>query len=475
MKNISILSLIILVVFIVSCKKILTVDQKMNIPNEHAITTVKDLEAAMSGVYDKLQSGNVLGGNLVVYADLLADDTQVNEAKLYAFGTSEIYHHQTTMQINALRDMWRDSYSAINMANNVIRVIDENTISGADYDAKKDKLKGEALFIRAIIHFELLRFWALPYNVNTPGANLQLGIPYRTTPTLSGFADLAMARNTVEEVYNNVIADLQEAETLLLSTTTTSNTDASRSRPSAYACLAYLARVYFQKGDYNDAKFYAKKIIDKTGSPSIDNYSLNADPALVFKQSGNNYSSEGIFQLVNIAADQSNAIVGNYFPVGSDVQLFGCSNDLKNWFSVKDLRRSKYITVNPYNFIISPKKYWPNNPAYNVVLIRSAEMYLIHAESCALTGDESLAITSYKALKQKRFGTNWVDEVTVPSLLDSIRLERRREMIFEGDRLHTLKRLQQPLRNGTAWNDPSVLFKIPQEEMAGNPLMIQNP
>jgi len=60
-------------------------------------------------------------------------------------------------------------------------------------------------------------------------------------------------------------------------------------------------------------------------------------------------------------------------------------------------------------------------------------------------------------------------------MLDSVRLERRRELIAEGDRYHNIKRMKMNERDNVPWNDPSLLFKIPQEEMSGNPLMVQNP
>jgi hypothetical protein len=105
-------------------------------------------------------------------------------------------------------------------------------------------------------------------------------------------------------------------------------------------------------------------------------------------------------------------------------------------------------------------------------------MYLIVAESnlsAGGNGDVARATDLYSELYELRRGV----APTIPSdqaqLLQDIRLERRLELMFEGDRLHNLKRMKAPLRNGIPYNDPSVLFKIPQEEMSGNSLMQQNP
>lgn len=455
-----------------SCKKMLDIDQKMNIPNDRAIKSVKDLEAVLMGAYDGLQSGNVLGGNMVVYADLLAEDTKVDESRLTNFGTREIYQRATTVQLSPLRNMWSEAYSAINRANTVIYYADNNLLSGADFDKVKGQYKGEALFIRAVVHFEITRFWALPYNTDNPGGNTQPGVPYRTQPTVSGFADLAMARNSVEDVYSKVIADLNEAASLLAA----ANVKKSVSRASEMAATAYLARVCFFKGDYISASASAEKVINaKTGSNCL--YSLNADLTTVFKTTGDDASPESIFQLVNIETDQSNAIVYNYNPSDGSAPLFTGADALINLYSTKDGRRTKYVSVNPYAGLVFARKYQNANPAYNVSILRLAEMYLIKAESDILSGNITAdTYNSYTTVKKRAYGANWSDETVLEAnLLDSVRLERRREMIFEGDRYHNLKRMKMPGRDNVPWNDGSLLFKIPQEEMSGNPMMVQNP
>ncbi|MDD2635904.1 MAG: RagB/SusD family nutrient uptake outer membrane protein [Bacteroidales bacterium] len=115
----------------------------------------------------------------------------------------------------------------------------------------------------------------------------------------------------------------------------------------------------------------------------------------------------------------------------------------------------------------------------NRVYIRLAEMHLIRAESNLIDGgarNSTYAFDSYNALRDRAFGENYSPEtVTLGNLLDSVQMERRRELCFEGDRYHNLKRLQKPLRNGVDWNEDAPIFKIPADEMSGNNLMVQNP
>jgi len=108
-------------------------------------------------------------------------------------------------------------------------------------------------------------------------------------------------------------------------------------------------------------------------------------------------------------------------------------------------------------------------------------MHLIRAEANYLTnGLQTEALDSYKAVRARSVGEAIYEAEGTPAWTDDdflvkIRAERRRELAFEGDRYLNLRRLKQNVRDGVAYNDNSLLFKIPQEEMSGNSLMEQNP
>jgi hypothetical protein len=111
-------------------------------------------------------------------------------------------------------------------------------------------------------------------------------------------------------------------------------------------------------------------------------------------------------------------------------------------------------------------------------VLRLAECFLTAAEanlSSGGNGDAVRSATLYGELYQLRTGNPAYIPSTNDSLLELIRLERRLELMFEGDRYHNLRRMKQPVRGGVPHNDASLLFKIPQEEMSGNSLMVQNP
>ncbi len=470
MKKISLL--LSVAILFASCEKLLVVDPVTDIPAEEAIQTVQDLENLSNSMYNGLQGGSLYGGNFQLYADLLAEDTQVDESQLSPFGTLEIYQRSTTIQLNTLRSTWREAYKVINRANNIIRVVDENLLAGQEFENKKDRLKAEALFVRALCHFELCRFWAQPYDVGNQGGNSQAGVPYRTEPTLSFTQDLAIARSTVEQVYTNVINDLEDAEALFSSVGVRKSTH----RAAGMAATALKARVLFSKGDYINASLAAGEVI------SSNLYSLeSSDPEeslnTPFQSTGYNAASEAIFQLAYTTFD--NGLNENYSQFNNVPVFQYSSEELITSYAPGDLRKTEWFLQNPVNLKGRITKYdRPGDVFYNVPVLRLAEMHLIRAEanmSPGGNGSTAEALESYNAIRERAFGSNFIEETGTNQLLEKIQLERRWELCFENDRYHNLKRMKQPMRDGIAYNDASLLFKIPQEEIAGNPSIEQNP
>lgn len=457
--------LLLLVIFASpSCKKSLDIKPRQILLNDFAITTVRDLEAVAAGMYDGLQSSNVLGGNQIVFSELLAEETQVQQSILSNFGTREIYEQKTTVQIGMLRSMWAESYSVINRANNVIATIESGKLSGNDFEAVKNKLKGEAYFIRGIVHFQLCRLWATSYDPDAQGGNSQPGIVIRTEQTLSA-ENLSKARSTVEEVYAQVIADLQQAETLLGNAGIITSVD----RASELAATAFLARVYFFKGDNINASSKAREVINS------GNFSLNDSVVDIYKTSGNTATTECIFQLVNISTDQSSSLPTNFQRTKNPLMLADTS--VINKYDATDRRLANLLYKNPFTGLYYTKKYDQSGAvAPNVTIIRFAEMHLILAESNLLSnGDPTEAIASYNEIIKRAMQTNFVAETTATGLLPKVLLQRQLELYCEGDRFDNLRRMKNNVRFGTAYNAAQLLFKIPQEEMAGNSLMEQNP
>ncbi|MCF8277723.1 MAG: RagB/SusD family nutrient uptake outer membrane protein [Flavobacteriales bacterium] len=471
MKRLSIIFLSVIVLS--SCEDLLNIEPVNSIPSGQAITTYQDLDNLANSMYNGLQGSSLYGGNLQLYADLMAEDTQVDESRLSPFGTLEIYQRATTIQIGTLRSTWREAYKVINRANNIIRVVDENLLSGTEFENKKGTLKAEALFVRALCHFELCRFWALPYDVDKQGNNSQAGVPYRTEPTLSFEQDLAIARSSVEQVYANVLSDLEESEALFQE----QGVRRSTHRASQMAATAIKARVLFAKGDYLGASDAAGAVIS---SNLYSLYPTNAeDDALLipFRSQGYATANESIFQLAFTTFD--NGLNESYSQFNNLPVFQYASEALITSYAPGDQRKTKWFLQNPVNLKGRIIKYdRPGDVFYNVPVVRLAEMHLIRAEaniSAAGNGNTADALASYNAIRERAFGVDFIEETGTNQLLEKIQLERRWELCFENDRYHELKRRKAPLRDDVSYNAASLLFKIPQEEIAGNPSIEQNP
>src|SRR5690606_29446326 len=122
---------------------------------------------------------------------------------------------------------FKEPYTAILRANEVLERMGDVELS----EAEKNRFEGEAKFIRAICHFELVRLFGQPFGY-TPD-NSHLGIVIKTSTEIS-----ALQRGTVKEAYDQVLEDLFDAEGLLPETNGVYAT--------TYAAKAYLAKVYFQ-------------------------------------------------------------------------------------------------------------------------------------------------------------------------------------------------------------------------------------
>ncbi|MFT4681077.1 MAG: hypothetical protein ACI9YU_000914 [Flavobacteriales bacterium] len=457
----------------VGCKDFLDLDPVSQIPGDMAITSERDLQNLVVSMYNGIQSGSLYGSDLQLYGDLMVDDTQVEESQLSNFGTREIYQRASSIQLGLLRSTWSTAYRQINAANTVIRTIDHNVLGEALAPNKKDQFRAEALFIRAFCHFELVRFWALPYNVDARGSNDQMGIPYRTEATVSLDQDFNLARHSVEQVYRMALQDLDQAEAFFVLAGMTS----SIHRSSERAANALKARIKFMSGDYIGASTEADKVINDNQFTLFD--SADGDPLLIpFQTEGFKRPRQVIFQLVFTTFDHG--LSGPYSQLNNLPVFKSADNDFAASFNPNDQRLTKWFLRNPLTGKARIKKYdKPQEVEFrNLPVIRLAEMHLIRAEanmSPGGNGNGSDALESYNLVRKRAFGTNHIEETSTNQLLEKIQFERRWEMCFENDRYHNAKRMKANLRDDVLYNDASLIFKIPQEEIAGNDLIIQNP
>ncbi len=425
-----------------SCKDYLDLEPAQSLSNETALDNDLGVKQALIGAYDNMSQTSLLGGELMRNSELYGADGEIVWVGTYT-APREIYNRDILVTNGDVSGLWTDAYEVINACNGVI-----NAISVVEPD-DQNRVKGEALALRGWAHFELTRMFGQQYEVGSD--NTQLGVPLILLPTLAVGDNVDVVRNTVEECYTQVIADLTEAESLL--------PESNDEYINKYVAAALLARVYLQKEDYTAARDAANRVI------ASNDFALNTNFADAFAQ--DNSTNEDVFSLENSELDNSNVMV-TYFAIND----FGGRADIEiqpehlALYDIADARSLMFLVDGDATYTT---KY--NNEFGNLSIIRIAEMYLIRAECNARLGSAigSSPVDDYNMV-HTRAGLPAATDVA----LDDILLERHLELAFEGFKVHEIKRLK-----GTSgvmnYNDPKMIYPIPLSEIEINPLLVQNP
>lgn len=440
-KIFSVLSLTFLLM-IMSCEKdVVDLQPVDRITETLAYSTPERVELSMVGVYDAIQSGFYLSGAVRGYpfgaanteqGDMRGED-MLNVAAFYAVTYEATY--STTSANNIY--MWFTLYNAINKANIVIDGVKGALESGVLSEADAKAYEGEARFIRALCHHELLIHFARPYK-HTGDAS-HYGVPYRSVAINNSEAlesEKQKGRNSVAECYNLLLDDLQYAE---------ANLPASRAgtknvtRATKGAATALKSRVLLHKGDWPG-------VISTWND--LKEYTLESSPAAVFTNNGAN--SESIFSVESSDLDNAgvNGALANMYGVSPGRQLIAISPIMfnnPNWLA-DDARRSLLVKEGNNGFFINKYTKLGVFDDYNPVL-RYAEVVLNTAEAYARIGNNTENALNLLNSVRNRAVTNSASQFTAADfandkdLLGAILFERRIEFLGEGRRWPDIHRL----------------------------------
>ncbi|MEM9527978.1 MAG: RagB/SusD family nutrient uptake outer membrane protein [Bacteroidota bacterium] len=436
-----ILLLVLSLGFISACADNLELQPAQSIGEDIALNTDANVKAVLIGAYDELGNGDLYGGNVHRNATLLGGTGEIQFVGTFN-APDEIARKNITVGNLDAQEHWLEAYETINITNNVIAALD--VVNESD----RDVVEGEARFIRALLYFDLLRFYGLPYA--SGGNNSQLGVPIITMPTRGITDESNVSRGTVEAGYTQVISDLETASSLLPSSNGFFATSG--------AAQALLARVFLQMGRFEDARDAANVVI------SSGTYSLTPSYAGAFMNAGN--SVEDIFAMQVSTQDGVNNL-NTFFSVpafgGRDGDIEILPSHIAR-YEADDARLALFFG----DGATYTGKY--NDQFAVVSVIRLAEMYLIRAETNERLGTTVGATPAEDITTiRTRSGLN-TDAVDLALILD----ERVRELAFEGLLIHDARRLQLDV-GSLPYNDPSLVFPIPDREMNANPNLEQNP
>jgi starch-binding outer membrane protein, SusD/RagB family len=437
---------------IVSC------DKKLDVPAQNSITpdqitTAADVRATLFGSYALLQSPNAFGERYLFAADLIADNGQIN-----FIGTFQDYRDliaKTQVTTNAIATgMWANGYTNINVVNTVLDKLD--LITDAD---EKAVIEGEAKFIRGVVYYYLVNFYAQPYSAGNTTSNL--GVPLMLEPVYSYDSTIhKVSRSTVEQTYQQIVSDLSEAASLLPDQN-------DEGRANRFAAEAFLARVYMAQGKYAEAATAASEVIASPlyGLGSFDAaFNNNGSEEYVFAVRQNNQSNAGTTNngLPTFLAGQ---------PVGRGDAQIPLSYFTTN-FEATDIRGDygyNGVSIAGQAGIYTAK--WMEIYR-DIPVVRLAEMYLTRGEANLRDPGADIGADPLDDINtvRERSGASTLVAVTA----DNFIAERFRELAFEGDRVWTLKRAMMNI-DGRPYNDPKLVLPIPQREIDVNKNLVQNP
>lgn len=405
---------------------------------ENIVLSVNGMyQAAQVGLYNNTGSstagrGYPFGAAYFQQNDMRGED-MVNTASFYA-----ITYQGTWDPSGALNTVyyWIDTYRLINRANLVIEGVTKAVEKGVISAAEGNDYIGQALFFRAFSHYELVNFFARPYK-HTTGAS-HLGVPYRTKPSNSVATieeNQALGRGTVAENYTQMLADLDQAESLMTSKSTRSVKNAIV-YVTKEAAIALKTRVYLSKHDY------AKVISEANKLDGI--YTLTADPNGPF---ANNYgNSESIFSIENSATNNPsvNGALASQYNGRSLIAISPIIWNNAGWLAT-DKRRGSSLVLNRSGVLFTNKYKDTSTLSDASPLLRYAEVLLNRAEAKARLDDSSY-LADLNMVRNRSLAAPTTEQYAAfASKADAVKailLERRIEFLAEGLRFNTINRLQ---------------------------------
>ncbi len=508
MKTFKYILLLFVSIGIVGCADLTEEPQGLLAPDGF-FQTPSDIQTAVDGALTHAINEKYWGRKLSIALMLRSDMVNLQSTQTRRVEMDEM----TTLASNGmLTEFWPKSYQGIAGANLAIAGAEQVNVD----DSQKNPVTAQAYFTRAFYYFNLVRLFG--------------GVPYIDAPIVDAEAAATIFRTPVDEVYANIIADLEFAKTWL------PNTQPSRAIPSKAAASSYLALVYLTMGDYQAAYDEAQEVIANAGT-----YNLALDPDFqtlfnadiidgslepIFALDYNNFEApdnayDQIAPMTGIRGDDRNEGGGwsVAVPLLSVYESFE-AGDYRRAVSFDEEASIGGEVVTFENFTISGHEHAGNMPyiakytrfpgafdrgnaratSHNMSMIRYAEVLLIAAEAAIEIGRAGEATALINEVRSRaRAGGNTVTGAGVPNVvapsaipadltgsatIADVMEERRIEFAFEGIRWFDIARRQMGDEvfgpNGLegakpAFSPDDYLLPIPEDERERNMNLTQNP
>ncbi len=460
------------------------------IERSQSFKTLKDAKSWDNGIYAYFRGRQY--GIYTMTQDMQADQLNATLAYGNRYG---LVHKWTGFLADSyyIRDTWAGYYSGITNANVIIDGLSKMKLEGEE-QAKLEQYLGDAYFVRAYYYHQLVLRWAKAYDPAT--ATTDLGVPVVLVYDVNALP----SRATVQEVYEQILADIAEAKTRLAGITG----EPGATRFNIDVVTALEARVKFYMKDWAGAYQAATSLIDG------GKYALINSEDELRKMWVNDMPQEVIYQCFVQKPDELAKTNSEYLGFQPKENNYSPSYIPEGWmidlYEDADIRKAVYfanlpVVVDGQNYTdIKLMNKYPGNPElftgantnYQQApkVFRVAEMYLIAAEAAAVSGNGD-ALKYLNDLRMAR-GVAAVAS-SGAQLLKDVKDERTRELAYEGFRLFDLKRWGEgftrrnpqnvaPLVPGEGFlslsvpaGDDKFVWGLPSRDITVNPNLVQNP
>ena len=421
-----------------SCSDFLEQNPQTDLSENDFYKTADDILSAVNGVYSSLQEGDIYG-NWYVFGEIPSDNTR-NQLSGSVTTQNEFDQFYIDTQNSMIANFWKAAYKVINRTNTVLGRID-----GIEINTElANRYKLECKFIRALMYFNLVRVYG-----DVPLVLKEISIS----------ESYDILREPKENVYNQIIADLKEAQDLPVSYST-----AEDGRATQGAAKALLANVYMTLHKYAEAETILAEIINSGQYSLLENTpgSLNIDGYKNVFSPVNHNSKQGIFEIQFLKGGygEGSNYANNFAPENSGTNVVavggtGGNNipemDIYNAYEEGDLRRDFSMSLGYYDnrknnewvesryvckFMDVP--YQNNDASNNYPVIRYADVILMYAEALNQNGKTAEACKYLNMTRRRGFGyqtteTSPVDLQTTDKAQFALMVEqeRRVELAFE--------------------------------------------
>jgi hypothetical protein len=445
-------------------------------PLDGTASTVAGCDALLTGAMASVVHEYVWSGYMQALGELLGDNIAPTNNMTFS---NVLNTYESVYRRDLFEDTWgiggrftQYAGGAVAMSNMVIDACRKDMLTTDQrYISQKNRLLGEALFIRSLVHFQQIRMYNKQWDMNTAN-NYERGAILRDMP-IYGTEDIPKRPSSTEEGYKMIVEALEEAVTLLPDYYDSNKHPVNfRSSGNKFAALALLARVYFQKNDFDNCLRVVNLCIGSTAGTST--FPLETDVNALWNRIGylttTNSATKGevIFENVQLPPLIRNktgaSLDGFVIKQLKDVQVklsntFKDSanfelgdNRFRNWVKIYKAGKNTddqlqttfatYAEAKGLDWCV--RKYTTSATGVNVTMMRSAELMLMRAEINAWKGNVADAAADINEIRKKHGGptvTLMGTSLSKPAALKEVYQERIREMFGEGDRGWNLLRL----------------------------------